>query len=235
MVQLLKDKKEKIQTSCSECNGKGCQVCAEKFGIYYKMANAGVPTKFYEFELNDYTRCSTAKEKIVKYLSKIKEANKRGIGLYLYGDRGLGKSLIESIIIKEALRKGYTAQYTTLGETVMMFGDGFYNREARDLYQKKVLQVDFLVIDDIDKTFKSEKSNYVPAAFDQLIRTRCNELLPTIVSSNQKKSEIFSQKDSFCASALSLLAEHLLEVTFLGQDKRIKEISPQIKKDFFGE
>jgi len=199
------------------------------------MAHASVPIKFHEFEIDDYTRCSAAKTKIVKYLSKIKEAYKRGIGLYLFGGRGLGKSLVEAIIVKEVLRKGYTARYTTLGETVMMFGDGFYNREARDFYQKEVLQVDFLIIDDIDKTFKSEKSNYVAAAFDQLIRTRCNELLPTIVSSNKTQNDLFSQEDSFCASALSLLAEHLLGITFQGQDKRIKDISPQLKKDFFGE
>ena len=81
----------------------------------------------------------------------------------------------------------------------------------------------------------STKSNYVPAAFDQLFRTRSNELLPTIISANKKKDDLFKEDENFYTSAISLLSEHLLDVFFRGQDKRITEIAPQIKKEFFEE
>ena len=199
------------------------------------MARARVPVKFFDLELNDYTKCLTAKEKVIKYLDKLDKAYEKGIGLYLYGGRGLGKSFLEAVIAKNVLRKGYTALYTTLSEVVTMFGDSFYDKDARDRYQQEVLQVQFLIIDDIDKIFISAKSNYVPAAFDQLIRTRSNELLPTIISSNKKREELFTQDENFYVSALSLLAEHLLDIIFVGQDNRITQINPQIKKEFFEE
>lgn len=195
------------------------------------MAKAAVPVKFYDAEISDYNRCPEAKTKVTKYLNKIDKAYEKGIGLYLYGGRGLGKSYLEAVIVKHALRKGYTALYTTLSKIVSMFGDAFYDKNARSEYEE-ILQVKFLVVDDIDKTFVSEKNpNYVISAFDNLFRTRSNELLPTIISSNQKKEQLFAQSD-FYRGALSLLAEHLLEVTFMGKDRRV-EISPQIKKEFF--
>ena len=235
VVEVLKSLKEEIRTSCTACKGVGCQTCATRFSFYMKMARAAVPVKFYSLEIDDYTRCPAAKTKVVKYIGRLDEAYKRGIGLYLYGGTGLGKSFLEAVIIKSALRKGYSALCTTLSQIITMFGDSFYDKVARDEYQSEVLQVQFLAIDDIDKTFISEKSTYALAAFDQVVRTRSNELLPTIISSNKPREELFTQDNTFYASSISLLSEHLLDVMFSGQvDARVQEISPQIRKEFFG-
>ena len=235
VVEVLKSLKREIQTSCSTCKGVGCPTCAEKFLPHVKMAKAAIPVKFYSLELDDYTKCTLAKAKVTKYINKIDEAYKRGIGLYFYGASGLGKSFLQAVVIKSALRKGYSALCTTLSQILTMFGDSFYDKGARDEYQREVLQVQFLAIDDIDKTYISEKSTYALAAFDQVIRTRSNELLPTIISSNKPREELFTQDSTFYSSSVSLLSEHLLDVMFSGKvDARVFEISPQITKEFFG-
>lgn len=210
-----------------------------KVDFYLAMAKAAIPVKFWDAELSQYDMCVKAKMSVEQYLDKLDLAYERGIGLYLFGGRGLGKSFLEAVIVKHVLRKGYSSLYTTLSELVSLFGDGFYNKGAREEYQEKLLGIKFLVIDDIDKTFSSEKSNYVPAAFDQLFRTRSNELLPTIVSSNRPRQELFSgqtsKDDNFYASALSLLSEHVLDVPFTGGKDKRSEMNLQIRKEFLGD
>jgi DNA replication protein DnaC len=198
------------------------------------MARAGVPVKFYEAELEQFDRCPPAKKKIESYVNKLSMAFEKGVGLYLCGSQGLGKSFCEAIIAKSALRKGYSVLYTNLNEVITQFGDGFYDKEVRDAYRHEVLQVDFLIVDDIDKTLmNTEKSiSYIAAAFDQLFRTRSNELLPTILSANKTREEFFKNSTgTFGASALSLLAEHLIDVLFIGKDKRA-QINPELVQLF---
>ena len=200
------------------------------------MARAGVPVKFYEAELDQFDKCLPAKKKIESYIRKIDQAFEKGIGLYCCGGQGLGKSFCEAIIAKGALRKGYSVLFTTLSEIINQFGDGFYDKDQREAYRREVLEVDFLIVDDIDKTLmNTEKSiSYIAAAFDQLFRTRSNELLPTIFSSNKTKEDFFKNSPgTFGVSAVSLLAEHLIEVLFTGKDRR-PEMNSELTQ-FFGE
>ena len=236
MASLLEKKKKEIQSSCSKCHGVGCPICGGKFQFYLKMARAGVPPKFYEAELDQFNRCPPARKKIEPYVNKLDVFYEKGVGLYCYGSQGIGKSFCEAIIAKAALRKGYSVLYTTLSEIINQFGDGFYDKDIRDAYRREVLQVDFLIVDDIDKTLmNTEKSvSFISAAFDQLFRTRSNELLPTLFSANKSREEFFKNSTgTFGASALSLLAEHLVDVMFMGKDRR-----PQINSELvqlFGE
>lgn len=236
MTHLLEKRKKEIQSSCSKCSGAGCPICGGKFQFYLKMARAGVPVKFYEAELDQFDKCLPAKKKIQTYIKKIDQAFEKGIGLYCCGSQGLGKSFCEAIIAKGALRKGYSVLFTTLSEIINQFGDGFYDKEQRETYRREVLEVDFLIVDDIDKTLmNTEKSiSYIAAAFDQLFRTRSNELLPTIFSSNKTKEDFFKNSPgTFGVSAVSLLAEHLIEVLFTGKDRR-PEMNTELIQ-FFGE
>lgn len=223
LKQLLERKKASLVERCG-CK-EGCQKCGETFELYIKMAMANIPSKYWDYELKDLDQANEAvKVKLEKYCSKLDEVLEKGVGLFLVGANGVGKTLSASLIIKEALKHHYTARFTSLPEILSLSSDGHYNAKARMLYQQELIDVDFLAIDDITKTYKNtekQTSTYIDIQFDHLFRTRANYNLPTILTSNHTREDALKSADEVLSSSLlSLFAEHLRDITFLGNDRR---------------
>jgi len=195
------------------------------------MAEANIPYKYWYLTTeDDYVGEGKPKEKVMAYINKLDQAKEKGIGLYLAGSNGVGKTMFGCEILKAALRKGYTAKFFMMDEIVSMLTDSWYDEKARAKFHNEILNVDFLYIDDSGKEFKSKTSTLVDSTFDKMFRNRANELLPTIISSNEKPE---GGTQTYGQSVLSLFYEHLIIVTFRGKDYRKENISPDLEKDLF--
>lgn len=222
MIELLKDKKEQIISQC-KCKAAGCDECSKKFNALLSYAKSGIPIRYWTLKLSDYNLCLSAKEKVVSYIKNLDDNFKHGRGLFLKGDTGLGKTYLACCILKAALRAGYTGRFITLAEAITKLGDGYYDREARDEFQQDIAEVDFLVIDEVDKIVKSNKSDFVEACIDTLFRQRANQLLPVILTGNKDQREITDELEpTYAVSLLSLFDELVVPVVFIGEDYRKK-------------
>lgn len=224
MMEILKRRKELMREACGCIDG--CPTCGEKFELHIEMAKANVPVKYWDLEFSDLDAANAqVKEKLIQYCSKFRGVLDRGIGLYLVGANGVGKTLGASLVLKEALRQKYRCRFTTMNEIMAMSSDGMYDAVARNGYRKEIIEVDFLVIDDITKTYKNKEkasSAYIDVQLDHLFRTRANCNLPVIVTSNHERKEALASVDETLSnSLLSLFAEHLKDITFLGKDRRL--------------
>lgn len=225
MKELLKRRKQQLRDNC-KCNGRGCVKCGDQFNVLLKLAEAGVPTKFWDYTLDtcDYLQDNT-RSKVQSYINKIDKAFNKGIGLYCYGSNGVGKTLCVSIILKETIKKGYSARFTNLSEAITILSNRTFNRNSDSAtYQKEIIEVDFLVLDDLTKIYKNtenQTSVYIDSVLDQLFRTRANSCLPTLLTANATRGEaIKSKEESFALGLLSLFDEHLLDIHFMGKDIR---------------
>ena len=222
MIEILKDKREQIKKQCN-CGSVPCEKCDKQFEILLKYAKAGIPIRYWDLRLRDFNQCLSAKEKVISYIKNIDENYKNGCGLFLKGDPGLGKTYLACCILKAALQKNYTGRFITLAEAIIKLGDGYYDKDARDEFQQDIAEVDFLVIDEVDKIVKSSKSDFVEICMDTLFRQRCNHLLPVILTGNKDQKEIISEfQSTYAASLLSLFNELTVPVIFIGEDFREK-------------
>lgn len=223
LKQILKRKKEALKEKYNAPDGS--PEVAAAFEILLKLAQANVPPKYWDYDLEQLDEANAhVRTKVGQYCEKLDKVIDHGQGLFLVGGNGTGKTLTACMILKRAVQQGYTARFTTLNEILSMATDGTYNQEARKLFREQVMEVDFLVIDDITKTYKNaekQTSAFVDIQFDTVFRTRANYNLPVIITSNHKREEAVKSVDEVLAnSLLSLFNEHLKDIVFLGKDRR---------------
>jgi len=182
-----------------------------------KMLNAGILEEFWGIDFEDYNGKREVKKLVKKYLKNIDNARDKGICLFLHGSNGTGKTFLGIEVLKEAIRNGYSAQFTSLSGVVQTLTDGWYDDKKRRQYEERIRDVDFLMIDDVGKEKRVSKNNLVAMTFDNLIRYRTFRNKPLILTTN---SDIKSIKSEYGKSVVSLLLGKFIPVKVYGDDYR---------------
>ena len=68
--------------------------------------HCGIKSAWHEKSLKDFTNDTEAHAYVVKYLKKASAAAKDGLGLYLWGSNGTGKSHLMNCSFKELISQG---------------------------------------------------------------------------------------------------------------------------------
>ncbi|MBK5262995.1 MAG: ATP-binding protein [Peptostreptococcaceae bacterium] len=177
-----------ITEECENC--KKIEKQESEKNLRAKLIKANIGSRYLNLEFSNLIDVSqsfyNAKQSAIKYCKSSGVCKKKGLGMYLFGDNGRGKTAIEACILKELARQGYSIYLTNLTEVV----DKIFKNELKLSFLK---DVDFLVIDDIgsekmtktglDETFVAEKSN-------ELISSREKDLKPTLFTSNLSISSL---------------------------------------------
>jgi len=163
-----------------------------------------------------------------RYASKINEMTKRGIGLYLCGPNGVGKTYLVCSIANRAASAGLNVRYYTMSQIVANLINGWFDDEMKKSVDDFV-KSDMLIIDDVDKIYKT-KTGIETNMFDNLLRQRLQSRSPCLFTSNRTMDDA---KSDYGPHIYSMLSEHCAELVFVGADYR-KGMSDKIKKDILG-
>lgn len=215
---LLKLKKE-IITNCPKCHGKDYQCsCLDKFRLEFKKVKANIAPKYRNLTLDQITHPQTkeVREKIKAYIDSIDTQIENGAGLFLYGSTGLAKTGIASIVLIEAMKKGYTGHFFTLDQCVDLYAGGWKDEKLKEQFQELVLDVDVLVIDEVGNEARTN-INLVGSCFNDIVRRRSNNLQTTIITSNLFFKKV---KDVYGEEVYSILNECTTPYEFNGIDYR---------------
>ena len=158
-----------------------------------------------------------------RYLSKIEEVKRAGYIFILWGENGVGKTAIASILLKEARWKGFPGFFITsqqyMAENFLgsMFDDSLTVSE-------RCRTVDFLVLDDIGKEAvgvndKKDGRGVVSRYYEELIRDRHSHMRPTIITTNLSPDQI---KSRYTKSLVCLFEEDTIAVQVTGPSQRAK-------------
>jgi DNA replication protein DnaC len=116
--------------------------------------------------------------------------------LYLCGATGLGKTHLSLAIAGEAIKKGYRVLYNSAQNIFSELQREYFSRDNSRQYETLVLECDLLIMDDLGTEFSTQFND---AALYNIINTRINMHLPTIISSNYTQKQIeekYSQRIS---------------------------------------
>lgn len=185
----------------------------------------GIPKSFRGNTLKDFDVKGKSELKKVKglvqaYIEDLDSNFENNKGLFLYGSNGVGKTMLSSIILKEAYRHRYTSRRSTFVEYVDKYTKVW---NAKSAEEKATLEdelytyykaVEFLVLEEVGKEIDSKVSAPI---LEDLLRYREDNGLVTIVCTNLN---ISLMTERYGESCISLLKGNTTPVMIECEDKR---------------
>ena len=135
--------------------------------------------------------------------------------LYMCGETGLGKTHLSLAIAGEVIKKGYRVLYNSAQNIFNTLQKEYFGKtENRGKYESMVLDCDLLIIDDLGAEFSSQ---FTDAALYNIINTRINMRLPTVISSNLSPRQA---EERYTRRISSRIIGDYLCLRFIGGDIR---------------
>lgn len=191
----------------------------------------GIKTGWHEKTLDDFENDPEALSMVKKYLKKSKTVAREGLGVYLYGANGTGKSHLMNCSFKQLIEKGHKVRIYSMDEIVDKFTSSWYSDEDKKDLDNVLRNIDFLGIDEFGKNVdKDGKPVYLPElvkrVMESVVRFRVQMNKPIWFASNTDPKFV---KDVFSEDIASLLNEAVVAICVRGGDFR-KEIQLKNKR-----
>ncbi|MCM1508402.1 MAG: ATP-binding protein [Ruminococcus flavefaciens] len=144
-----------------------------------------------------------------------KDFSKSSSSLIMFGQTGLGKTHLSLAIAGAAIDKGYDVYYNSV-QNVMnrlekeQFGKGAFEQSINE----SLFESDLLILDDLGAEFSTQ---FTVAALYNIINTRINNELPTIISTNLTMTEI---EEKYTQRIASRIVGTAVPIQFCGKDIR---------------
>lgn len=170
-----------------------------------KVTRAGIPQRYREAE------CDLG--------SKMYEnAARAGVGAFLHGPTGTGKTYAACAAVLKALKSGRDARYITTHELLGKMKDEF----GEEKWVSKQITSAWLLV--LDEAGEGDDSKWDVAALFDLINRRYDEMLPTIICSNYTIPELMNMwgvEGVKMHRILSRLSEMCVFKSLEGEDRRL--------------
>lgn len=210
---------DKIQRECKSCSGIGCGTCSGKQNRAKKYAKANIPVEYWSHSFKGFKGDSLFKSSMEPYIKDIEAMFDSGDSLMYVGSLGTGKSYMACCMLKMAITKDFSSQYTNMADIVNMILSTSVDSFA---YLRQLASYDFLVIDEFDSRwiFPSEKSEQIfGSSLEYVLRTRFQNHLPTILCSNTEDTD--KVLSGYFSKAFSSLRKKYVKVFYVsGKDYR---------------
>lgn len=136
-----------------------------------------------------YNRCK-------KYCENSKEILEKGYGIYIYGDKGTGKTHLTSCMANNLIRQYKQVLFTNFFEISKSIRATFKGKGNEIDLINKISNVDFLFIDDLgtEKVTKEGEDTWLQDKIFEVINKRYNNMKPTIFTSNYSLQELVQDR-----------------------------------------
>ena len=221
-----------VHYTCKNCSDTGfiggtkmCS-CFREALIKATIASSGIgelidKQTFENFDLDWYKGEDAVLENMSANLaaakSYVKNFAKKRSNLLLIGKTGTGKTHISTAIAREIISQGFDVVYDSAQNIVADFeADKFRSGYGTEPRSEKYLECDLLIIDDLGTEFSSQ---FTVSCLYNLINTRANRVMATIISTNLSAEELARKYEDRIYSRLVGVGTRVL--VFEGRDRRI--------------
>lgn len=248
--QEIKRWENRLVKTCTICNGTGS--IEKEVGQPGKMCNCmhtallnahlvgcGVPRKFLNssWDWEGFKNASESMKKVKAYADNFKEHYFNGRGLYLYGQQGRGKSMLEALAAKDIAHqinpdndKHFKVAFIIFEELIQMSHEARVNYETKVKMNRIIAQPELLIIDNLgSETGQKSESGHVPRFLEFILRKRNNDCLPTIISSNYTPEQL---KVEYTDTIHQFIEENFELVSVIGDNWRQIRGGQQLDDDF---
>ena len=224
---------------CPTCSKKGKYIwrdvevecdCEHQVALFKWYSSSGIGANYQRLDWDDYVVDTPSKAAlkggVTKYLDNAQEFLRQGMGLYLSGDIGVGKTMLLNLVLKDLVKAGYSCFATTFAQMIEMYTAGWTDKEEKQWFQRKFLNSQFLLLDDVGKE-RDTKIALNETTFDAILRQRVTDGRPTFISTNPTAD---AMEERYGKAILSLVREQSLEELVTGVDYRPKANKRRIEE-----
>ncbi len=192
--------------------------CNTQRRLLLQYLNAGIGLTYQRLLWSDLAIPGETILQTMDYVDNHEKYLDHGMGLFVWGTVGTGKTMLGNLVLKELVKKGVDCYATTFSQTVESFTAGWNDAGAKARFARRFMQSKVLLLDDLGKEFR--RSNQLHSTtFDYILRTRVQNNRATILTTNMNAAEL---RVGYGSSILSLLVEKSIEIPLTGEDYRPK-------------
>lgn len=165
--------------------------CTQQWILHLWLLNAGIGLGYQRLGWDDIKTVSPeVMVKIADYLQYGKEYANIGHGLTLLSSsRGTGKTLLVTLMLRRLASQGIDSFFCTFSQLINFHTAGWRDAEARRWFERRVINVPVLGIDDVGKE-NSNRGEVVSSLVDEILRTRIQHSRVTFPTSNLTVDEM---------------------------------------------
>lgn len=209
----------KAKFTCPACNdsgyvnGKRCSCFNElikKYTINELNESCNIELHdFEEFNLNLYSNLPDEKSGIiprermntilVQCKNYVDTFSRESCSLFFLGKTGLGKTFISSMIAKALIDRGFNVVFDSINNFLIKAENDHFGRSNGNTVET-ILDADLVILDDLGSEFSTPFNN---STLYNIINSRINMEVPTIVSTNLSLSELNEKYDDRIISRLT--------------------------------
>ncbi len=187
-----------------------------------RMSRKYTSCNFESFAVNNANR--KAKETAVSYVENFEEHSKNGVGLYLAGSCGTGKTHLSSAVALALMEKEHYVIAQSSVDILATIKDS-YDRKCPEEELAPYMECDVLIIDDLGKEACTPWSI---SMIYRIINRRYCDMKPTIITTNYDEEQLISRltpsgdDDTAARAIMSRLHESSIGISMYWQDMREK-------------
>ncbi|MCH5179897.1 MAG: ATP-binding protein [Erysipelotrichales bacterium] len=163
---------------------------------------------------NAYARCK-------RYCTNAAVILQKNLGIYIYGDVGVGKTHLIACMANQLMKSGYKVLFTNISSLIKRITSTFNgSKETEEDIMKSLKLVDFLFIDDIGS--EQADSQFAKSKIYDMINLRYSIRKPVIFTSNQSIRELFCNGyEQKTIDRINELSSVVLKIT--GKSRRLRK------------
>jgi DNA replication protein DnaC len=219
MFSELKRMRKEIVEHHEDCHGAGfvetdgkpdfC-ICTKVFSYVKELVYAEIPRTYWTFKLAELKVEDSYKKFIHMYFENLDNALIQALGIIFLGPNGVGKTAMMCEIGKEAIVRGIVPYYITTQRYINMA-----MKSGPDVLVRASSDARIVLLDEVDKAYIKEGSDYVPKTFEDFLRATISSGRIVIAASNEDEAGLESLLGQ---STLSMVRRHLKIVPVAGED-----------------
>ena len=190
--------------------------CRGQLNLHKHYLAAGIGVAYQRLSWRDYVGDKSILPMLKKYLENAPQYVSRGTGIVLHGPYGSGKTLLMNLLVKDLIHMGYACYATTFASMIELFTAGWRSPDEQRWFQRKIVQSDVLLLDDLGRELK-RNNKLSESTFDDVLRTRVQTGKVTLITTNLTPAEM---KEGYGRAVLSLIRESSLVRQIEGKDFR---------------
>lgn len=166
-------------------------------------------TYFSKTEIGHNPTFDHAFNRCKKYCEVADKVLAEGMGIYLFGDTGTGKTHLTACMVNELINKRYQVLFTNFFEISKIIRSTFgKSSESENDYINRLANIDFLFIDDLgtERVQNGESDLWLQEKIFDVLNKRYNNKKPTIFSSNHSLAELINDR-GFMKKTVDRIAE----------------------------
>lgn len=181
---------------------------------------------FDKLDLNRPSSFINASKRCNTFCEKWEEVKNKGLGMYIYGDIGTGKSLLTACIGNYLLNKNVSVLFTNFLNIAKQIKLSFYNNGMSESeFIERLTEVDLLIIDDLgtENFMKDGERTWIQTKIYDVINLRWVKKKSTIFTSNESLVELVEKCGLMRKTVDRIAAMSTAKIELRGSSYRLKE------------